>query len=141
MTYNDINTLIDVNLASGSNIPAIKHREVEHAILDFANTGGYIGYITGINLPVPSGPVSFSGNITSAVADSTGVLITITNAMPSTNYYVRSFVQSLGIAANDTEVRQVLFKVVNSSQFYYIQSETNSATQNLRIHFEVISLD
>ena len=35
MTYSDINDLIDINLASGNKIPAIKHREVEHALLDY----------------------------------------------------------------------------------------------------------
>jgi hypothetical protein len=34
-TYSDIFTLIDVNLASGQNITAVKHREVEHALLDY----------------------------------------------------------------------------------------------------------
>lgn len=35
MTYTDIFDLIDVNLASGTKIPAVKHREVEHALLDY----------------------------------------------------------------------------------------------------------
>jgi hypothetical protein len=36
MTYSEIITLIETNLASGGQIPAVKHREVEKAILDFA---------------------------------------------------------------------------------------------------------
>jgi len=35
MTYSEIFDLIDTNLASGQKIPAIKHREVEHALLDY----------------------------------------------------------------------------------------------------------
>lgn len=35
MTYSEIFDLIDTNLASGNKIPAFKHREVEHALLDF----------------------------------------------------------------------------------------------------------
>lgn len=35
MTYEEISALIDNNLASGNKIPAVKHREVEHALLDF----------------------------------------------------------------------------------------------------------
>lgn len=35
MTYTEINDLIDLNLASGGKIPALKHREVEHALLDY----------------------------------------------------------------------------------------------------------
>jgi len=34
-TYADIFDLIDANLASGNKIPASKHREVEHALLDY----------------------------------------------------------------------------------------------------------
>lgn len=35
MTYTEIFDLIDLNLASGNQIPAVKHREVEHALLDY----------------------------------------------------------------------------------------------------------
>jgi len=35
MTYSDIYDLITTNLAGGSKIPAIKHREVEYALLDY----------------------------------------------------------------------------------------------------------
>lgn len=35
MTYQDILDLINANLASGTKIPAVKHREVETALLDF----------------------------------------------------------------------------------------------------------
>lgn len=35
MTYQDISDLIDLNLASGTKIPAFKHRQVEHALLDY----------------------------------------------------------------------------------------------------------
>jgi len=35
MTYAQLQALIDDNLETGSNIPAVKHREVEHALLDY----------------------------------------------------------------------------------------------------------
>lgn len=35
MMYQDVFDLIDLNLASGAKIPAVKHREVEHALLDY----------------------------------------------------------------------------------------------------------
>lgn len=35
MDYATLFALIDTNLASGTKIPAIKHREVEHALLDY----------------------------------------------------------------------------------------------------------
>ena len=34
-TYTDIQDLINANLASGNKIPALKHREVEHALLNY----------------------------------------------------------------------------------------------------------
>lgn len=34
-TYSSVSALIDSNLSSGSKITAVKHREVEHAILDY----------------------------------------------------------------------------------------------------------
>ena len=38
MNYSEISNLIDTNLASGNKIPAAKHREVEHALLDYIQT-------------------------------------------------------------------------------------------------------
>lgn len=35
MTYSEIQDLIDTNLASATKIPALKHREVEHALLNY----------------------------------------------------------------------------------------------------------
>jgi hypothetical protein len=35
MTYSQLQTLINSNLASGTKIPAVKHREVELALLDY----------------------------------------------------------------------------------------------------------
>lgn len=140
MTYLEILDLIDTNLASGSNIPAVKHREVEVALLNYSK---YIGYMTGVNLPVADGlSLSVSGDIASAVGTaSSGVLVTLTTPMPSTNYYVKSYVESLGTYAADTEIRRESFKKISTTQFYYIQSETESQTQNLKIHFEIVSID
>jgi len=44
MTKQEILDLININLISGSKIPAIKHREVEYALLDAIFS---IGYVTG----------------------------------------------------------------------------------------------
>lgn len=145
MNYTTVLNLINTNLASSTNITAEEHREVEIALLNYAQTqNNYVGYITGVNLPIGDGvDLSIGGaGITSAVGTaSNGVLITLTTPMESTNYYVRSSVESLGSQSEDTQVAQVLFKKISTTQFYYRQAETGSATQNLRIHFEVISLD
>jgi hypothetical protein len=144
MNYTEVLNLINTNLASASNITAAEHREVEIALLNYGKTqNNYVGYITGVNLPVADGAsLTVSGRITSAVGTaSNGILITITDAMPSTNYYIRSYIESLGTYTTDSEIRRESFKKISTTQFYYIQSETNSQTQNLKIHFEVISLD
>jgi len=144
MNYTEVLDLINTNLASASNITAAEHREVEIALLNYGKTlNNYVGYITGVNLPVGDGvSLTVSGDITSAVGTaSSGVLITLTDAMPSTNYYVKSYIESLGTYAADTEIRRESFRKISTTQFYYIQSETNSQSQNLRVHFEVISLD
>lgn len=140
MTYLEILNLIDTNLASGTNIMAVEHREVETAILNYSR---YIGYMTGVNLPVADGlALTVSGDIASAVGSlGNGVLVTLTTAMPNTNYYIKSYVESLSTYAADTEIRRESFKKISTTQFYYIQSETESQTQNLKIHFEIVSLD
>jgi hypothetical protein len=144
MNYTEVLNLINTNLANASNITAAEHREVEIALLNYGKTqNNYVGYITGVNLPIANGAsLVVNGGITSAVGTvSDGVLITLTTSMPSMNYYVRSHVESLGTYSEDTQVAQVSFKKISTTQFYYRQAETGNATQNLRIHFEVISLD
>ena len=61
--------------------------------------------------------------------------------MPSINYYVRFYVESLGSYSGDKEIYCPAFKKLSTTQFYYIQEEPGGATQDLRIHVEVISLD
>lgn len=144
MNYTTVLNLINTNLASATNITAEEHREVEIALLNYTKTqNNYVGFITGVNLPVPNGvSLSVGGGITSAVGTaSDGILITLTTPMESTNYYVKSFVESLGDYSNDIEIRRESFKKISTTQFYYRQSESYPVAQNLKIHFELISLD
>jgi hypothetical protein len=144
MNYSQVLTLINTNLASATNITATEHREVETALLDYAQTqNNYVGYMTGINLPIADGAsVAVSGDIATAVgATLNRVLVTLTTPMPTTNYYVRFYVESLGASNLDAQVVCPMFQKVSTSQFYYIQLETANITQDLRVHVEVISLD
>lgn len=73
MTRLEVQALIDSNLASGSNITAIKHREVENGLLS-------TGKFTSGSFPlgdIPSGGKSFSIPFGSAAG-----------AAPNTNYVV-----------------------------------------------------
>lgn len=144
MNYTTVLNLINTNLASATNITAEEHREVEIALLNYTKTqNNYVGFITGVNLPVLTGvSLSVGGGITSAVGTaSDGILITLTTPMESTNYYVKSFVESLGDYSTDIEIRRESFKKISTTQFYYRQSESYPVSQNLKIHFELISLD
>ena len=98
-----------------------------------------IGYITGVNLPVTSGSLTVGGNIVSATGTASGILITMSNAMPNINYYVRTHIESQGVFSEDQQLAQVLFKKVSVTQFYYLQVETGNALQNLRVHFEAVA--
>jgi len=144
MNYSQVLTLINTNLASATNITAEEHREVETALLDYAQTqNNYVGYMTGVNIPVADGAsLAVSGDIATAVGTaSSGVLVTLTTPMPTDNYYVRFYVESLGVASSDSQVACPMFKKISTTQFYYIQVQTNPAAQDLKVHVEVISLD
>jgi hypothetical protein len=145
MNYSQVLTLINTKLASGTNITAEEHREVETALLDYAQTqNNYVGYMTGVNLPIADGAtVAFGGvGIASAVGRTNNrVEVTLTTPMSSIDYYVRFYVESLGVSNQDAQVACPMFQKIDASSFYYIQAETGNITQNLRIHMEVISLD
>jgi hypothetical protein len=144
MNYSQVLTLINTNLASASNITAEEHREVEIALLNYTQEqNNYVGYITGVNLPVADGAsLAVSGDIASAVGRTNNrVEVTLTTPMPTSNYYVRFYVQSLGDSDQDAPVYCPMFQKINASRFFYIQKEDGNFTQDLRIHVEVISLD
>tara|TARA_R110000868_G_scaffold54268_1_gene169892 strand:+ start:6464 stop:6898 length:435 start_codon:yes stop_codon:yes gene_type:complete len=144
MNYSQVLTLIDTNLASASNITAVKHREVETALLDYGQTqNNYVGFMSGINLPIADGvSLTVSGDIDTAVgATNKRVLVTLTTPMPTLNYYVRFYVESLGVSDQDGQVACPMFQKISTTQFYYIQLETAGSPQNLKVHVEVISLD
>lgn len=144
MTKADISTLIDTNLASGSNIPASLHRDVEHAILNYIpNTPLNVGFITAFDVHT-SGSKTVGGNISSAVVDSgslNSMLCTMVNTMPSTNYLVKIFVESLGSDTDDFALFCPSFKIISTTQFNIITGEPSSHAQNLKLHLEIISLD
>jgi hypothetical protein len=164
MTQAELTALIDAKIRNKTpKVVKIEHADVEQAITDelfsrvatlnttisdlntiVTNQGKLLpirrGYLTGINLPVTSGTVTSSGDISIATGTGSGILVTLSTAMPSTNYKVRFDVESLG-GANDDQVLCPSFRKVSTTQFYLIVSEPGNFTQNLRFHIEVISLD
>jgi hypothetical protein len=146
MTSAQIQTKINENLADFSNIIPEKHREVESDILQYiVDKSKYfpvnVGFITNVNIPVTSGTVTSGGDITTATGTVNGILCEMDNAMPSTNYKVNISIESLGTNSLDGTIKAPLFKKNSVNDFYLILHETDGENQNLKIHFEVISLD
>lgn len=108
-----------------------------------------IGYITGVDINgfTVGHNYAVGGNITGAVITqdislAEVVRITMANSMGNTNYKVQPpSIQSLGSLDTDNNILPIVWRPISATQFDVILEEINTGTQNLRIHFEVISLD
>ena len=139
-----LTTKINTDLATGTSITASEHRGVEQAIVDSLAPYNR-GTISLGNLPITVTTYTRSGDISAAVCSdlTTGILCTMDNAMPSTNYLVRLYIESLGVMWQDVQVYNTGFKVVSTTQFRFHIYEIGTViyTQNIKINVEVISLD
>jgi hypothetical protein len=104
------------------------------------------GYFSGLNVSLTTGSLTVSGDITSAIAVAlTGdsvITVTMANAMPSTNYFVRAHLQSLRANINDDDdICAPAFKPITTTVFTIAFREMEAIDQNLRVHLEVVSLD
>jgi hypothetical protein len=106
-----------------------------------------IGWFSGLDVGGSVGSLPVNGNITSAVATNSGgasdesfVLVTLQNAMVSTNYFVRCHVESQGTIGLDNDINQVVFKPISSTQLQISLSSGGLNTQSLKIHVEVVQL-
>jgi hypothetical protein len=137
-------TLIETNLESGTSITASEHREVEQAIVNSLAPYNRGTILVG-NTPIIPGTFTTSGDISSAVCSSTttGILCTMDNEMPNTNYLVRLHVQSLGTLSSDAQIMCPVFSTESTTQFRFHIYEIGTViyTQNIKINVEVISLD
>lgn len=122
LTKTQIETLIDTNLASGSNIPASKHREVEHAILDYV-TNRIIGSGTATIGNVPSGDYHFD----------------VTFASVGTSAYIVT--GSLVSNSTDDSDNNVWFAVRDKTAtgFKLLLREQYTDTQNMDFDYVLIS--
>lgn len=150
MTAAQIQTLIDTNLATGSSITALKHREVESALLNFMKDLATsfplnVGSVTVGDIGV--GSVGFiyltSGNVVSAVLSARTkqgnvILVTIPNAY-SGDYKVDTTIESLGTLELDNDIHPMVFKKNNSNSFF-LYIEDSPGFQNIKIHFETKSI-
>jgi len=136
-----LTTKINTDLATGTSITAAEHRGVEQAIVDSLAPYNR-GTITVGEIPITVKTYTSSGDISSAVCSTvaTGILCTMTNAMPSTNYLVRLHIESLGSIATDGILFPPVFSIVSTTQFRFTVIEYSNS-QNIKIHVETVSLD
>lgn len=104
-----------------------------------------VGWFSGYNIDGTSGTLSVSGDVASAVyspiIDVNGVLVTMANAMPNTNYKINISIESIGTSPlNDINAGAPEFRIVSTTQFYFIIGELSAAVQNLKIHIEAKKL-
>lgn len=122
MTKAEIQALIDSNLASGSSITAVKHREVETALLDYIdNAIAFKPLLTG-NAPI--------GDVTS------DNLITITFADLGTSDYIVTG-SLVGISSNFDDDNDVMWSIreKTSTGFKLALRAVSSAIQNISFDY------
>lgn len=105
------------------------------------------GYVTGINPGAGTIGDTFtvSGFASATIVfidDSIGTTfrVVMNSAMPTTNYFVRMTVESLGTINIDHDIACPVFSKVNTTQFNVSIREVFSGAQNLKLHLEVINL-
>lgn len=159
MTPTEIRALIASNLADNSAILAVKHRAVENELINYSEgistqlealstaflktLPKNVGWISGYNYGTAT-TLTFGGNVTNAVLANVAegiISVTVLNAMPSMNYLVKGYIESMGGITEDNTAAAVVFKKISTSQFQISAGETQPEDQNLKIHLEVISLD
>jgi hypothetical protein len=144
-TKAEVQTLIDTNLATGTVITAIKHREVETAILNFSDvsTTSNRGFITigdinsgrDVGFVYPVGGDVNSATLITRTARGEVINVVIANALPSLVYLVRMQVESLGSIEIDNDIHPLVFKIKTTNSFE-IYVEDYGGTQNIRVYIE-----
>ena len=142
-----LQTKIDTNLASGTSITAVEHRDVESSIMNAAIPANR-GWFSGLNvLDTPVGTGLVCGlDITSAVVASTinfsSVLVSFTTPMPNLNYIVKIYIQSTG---NDVNIAAGIgcpvFRINSVDSVYIDIKEIIGGDSTITVHLEVVSLD
>lgn len=147
LTRTALNQLVVDNLSSGTSITAAEHRAVEYAIIDSCKPYNK-GFLTLGDIQGSTGSLSIGGEISSATASTVSsaskIVVNFTNTMPSTNYYLRIFINSL--SANPNEWKDALalcpvFRIVSTTQAEIWLREATNETQSIKLFIEAIPLD
>lgn len=126
----------------------------DKAKLDSLSATRNVGWFSGVD---PGGgtvgslaPVS--GNIASAeiinvepattppYGGSTSYLITLSNPMDDSNYFVRTMIESQGSLVDDNNMWCPIFKPISNTTFQWSLQEGKGGVQNLKIHIEAVQL-
>ena len=94
----------------------------------------------------PGDTFTVTGDITSATiitasGDSTTIRIVINNAMTTTDYVVKMFLQSYStLITDDNDILCPVFKVINTTTFDVNLRQTSAFNQAIKLHLEVLNL-
>ena len=124
MTKAEIQALIDSNLASASAITAVKHREVENALLDFMDA-------------FTASKILAKGTVTVGdVGDPSTIAVTFPSTLADTNYVVTGSLVSNGTLSADKNCFWMV-RSKTTSGFTLVVQETSRTTQNLSFDYVV----
>lgn len=151
MTKEEIQELIDTNLATGSNITAEEHREVETALLNYISTFSPVKCYGKIGpVDITGGTINYTvtGNIVSATRQSPiGRFNLVRVVMPSgsfpdTNYKVRIDTESGPVSGGNVnnDIRPPMFQKVDANTFDLVLEENSEITQDLYFHIEAVAI-
>jgi len=127
MTKAEVQALIDSNLASASSITALKHREVETALLNFIDD-------ILVTKPLVKGTFAI-GNLTSTTASYN---VTFGTTLSTADYIVCGTIISKGNGQADNEVQYAIGNKTVSGFTIYIR-ETANVTQNIDFDYVIFS--
>jgi len=146
ITRTALNQLVVDNLSTGTSITAAEHRTVEYGIIDSCRPYN-VGFLTLGDIQGGAATLTVGGEIstasTSVVSGSSKIIVNSTNAMPSTNYYVRTFVNSLSSTGSEWKDAMSLcpvFKIISTSQIEIWIREATNEIQNIKLFIEAIPL-
>jgi len=127
MTKAEVQALIDSNLASASSITALKHREVETALLNFIDD-------ILVTKPLVKGTLAV-GNVPSITSSYD---VTFGTTLSTADYIVCCTIISKGTGQNDNEIQYAVGNKTVSGFTIYIR-ETANVTQNIDFDYVVFS--
>ena len=124
MTKAEVQALIDTKLASGTEILASEHREVETALLNYLD-----GVVAAA--PLARGTVSVGDIMNPSI-----IPVTFTQALDTADYIVTGSMVSLGNISNDVNGIWVI-RSKTTTGFSLIVGEVNRQVQNLQFDYVV----